>query len=60
MNAYFETLTCSPFGGLNETCELGQRPVYSIAVKSAADVQAGIKFASEKNVRLVVRSTGIE
>lgn len=60
MNPYFETATCSPFTGKDDACDLGSRAVYSIAVRSAADVQAGLTFARENNIRLVVKSTGID
>lgn len=60
MNPYFETATCSPFTAMDAACDLGSRAVYSIAVASAADVQAGLTFARENNIRVVVRSTGIE
>jgi D-arabinose 1-dehydrogenase-like Zn-dependent alcohol dehydrogenase len=60
MNPYFYNLTCSPFTPKDQVCELGERAVYSINVSSAADVQAGLKFAREKNVRLVVKNTGLE
>ena len=60
MDPYFQNLTCSPFTPVNDTCMLGERAVYSIDVWTFADVQAGLSFAHEKNVRLVIKSTGIE
>lgn len=60
LNPYFQNLTCSPFTPISRPCELGDRPVYAINVSGPADVQAGLRFAREKNVRLVVKSTGIE
>ena len=33
---------------------------YSINVTSAGDVAAGVKFAQEKNIRLVIKNTGHE
>lgn len=60
MNPYYQNLTCSPFTPREQPCELGDRPVYSIKVSGAADVQAGLRFAKDNNIRLVVRSTGIE
>ncbi|KAJ6157306.1 isoamyl alcohol oxidase [Penicillium chermesinum] len=39
-------------------CELGVAPAYSIKATNADDVAAGIKFAKEHNVRLVVKLTG--
>jgi FAD/FMN-containing dehydrogenase len=37
---------------------LGNLPNYAINVSSAADVVAGIKFAKDSNIRLVVKNTG--
>ncbi|KOS18154.1 6-hydroxy-D-nicotine oxidase [Escovopsis weberi] len=44
----------------SQPCELGERASYSINVTGASDVQAGLKFARDHNVRLVTRSTGID
>lgn len=60
LNPYFQSLTCSPFTPADDACELGERAVYSIDVRQAEDVQAGFEFARKKNVRLVVKNTGIE
>ncbi|KAJ4417400.1 hypothetical protein N0V82_006167 [Gnomoniopsis sp. IMI 355080] len=42
----------------NGTCELGNLVSYSISVSGAEDVVAGINFARDNNVRLVVKNTG--
>ncbi|OJJ47555.1 hypothetical protein ASPZODRAFT_15006 [Penicilliopsis zonata CBS 506.65] len=53
--------TCPP---INTTvaaypiCDLGTAPVYTINATEAADVAAGIKFAKENNIRLVIKNTG--
>lgn len=60
MNPYFSNLTCSPFTPVDTPCELGERAVYSINVSGPADVQAGFKFARKNNVRLVVKTTGLD
>lgn len=39
-------------------CELGNSPSYTIKAKDANDVAAGIKFAKENNIRLVIKYTG--
>lgn len=57
---YFQNQSCTPFTAPEVPCELGNRPVYSINVTGAADVQAGMKFATEKNIRLSVMNTGLE
>lgn len=53
MNPYFYNLTCSPFTSAEQPCELGERAVYSINVSTPADVQAGLEFVREHDVRLV-------
>lgn len=40
------------------TCDLGQAPVYTVNATEVRHVQEGVRFAREKNLRLVVRSTG--
>jgi hypothetical protein len=60
MNAYYQNQSCDPFTDVSRPCELGNYAVYSINVSSADDVLAGISFAKEKNVRLVVKTTGHE
>ncbi|KAI1824147.1 FAD binding domain-containing protein [Xylaria intraflava] len=59
-NPYWQNGTCSPFTAPEIPCELGNRAVYSINVTGPADVRAGLEFASEKNIRVVVRNTGID
>jgi hypothetical protein len=59
--SYPATPSCAP---INTTlpsyplCELGAAPAYSINATSATDVSAGIRFAKENNVRLVIKNTG--
>ncbi|KAL5116713.1 hypothetical protein ACEQ8H_005325 [Pleosporales sp. CAS-2024a] len=60
MNPYFQNVTCSAFTPANDTCTLGARAVYSIDVRQASHVQAGLQFARQKNIRIVVKSTGID
>ncbi|KAL3473531.1 FAD-binding domain-containing protein [Aspergillus californicus] len=53
--------TCPPINATipgYPTCELGNSPLYSIAATTASDVAAGVKFARENNVRLVIKNTG--
>jgi hypothetical protein len=42
----------------NETCGLGDLPVYTVNATTTVDVVAGINFARTHNLRLVVRNTG--
>ncbi|KAI6754910.1 hypothetical protein HG530_012662 [Fusarium avenaceum] len=60
MNPYVENLTCSPFTSASLPCTLGNRPDYAVSVTGAADIQAGLVFARENKVRLVIKSTGID
>ncbi|KAF1948736.1 FAD-binding domain-containing protein [Byssothecium circinans] len=56
-NPYWLNNSCSPFsqdGG----CVNGNIAEYSINVTNADDVAAGVKFAQEKNIRLVIKNTG--
>lgn len=39
-------------------CSLGGSPVYTVNATTVEDVVAGVNFAREKNLRLVVRNTG--
>ncbi|KAI0023855.1 hypothetical protein F4780DRAFT_769105 [Xylariomycetidae sp. FL0641] len=52
--------TVSPAGTPSDgkTCNQGSVPSYSITVKSAADVSAGIKFAKANGVELSVKNSG--
>ncbi|KAK3689262.1 putative FAD-dependent isoamyl alcohol oxidase [Podospora appendiculata] len=58
MNGYYQNQSCDPFTSTSQPCVLGNYAVYSINVTGADDVVAGIKFAKEKNIRLVVKTTG--
>ena len=40
------------------TCSIGDQPRYTINATEIADVAAGINFARQRNIRLVVRNTG--
>lgn len=51
---------CDPYPPLNKTCELGKYVSYSINVEGPDDVVAGIDFAKENDVRLVIKNTGHE
>jgi hypothetical protein len=60
MNPFFQAQSCDPFTSVNQTCTLGNYASYSINVTGADDVRAGLKFAQDNNVRLVIRNTGHE
>jgi len=50
--------SCDPFSARSTPCFLGNYVRYAINVSVPADISAGIKFAKQHNVRLVVRNTG--
>lgn len=60
MNPYYQNQSCDPFTPADQACELGNYVSYSINVSGADDVIAGIRFAEDNNVRLVIKNTGHE
>ena len=58
MNPLFQS--CGAFDPRNATCTLGVYPNYSINVSSAQDVIAGLQFARQYDIRLVIKNTGHE
>lgn len=52
--------SCAPINASigNPICDLGNSPVYSIDATQSEHVAAGIKFAKDNNVRLVIKNTG--
>jgi hypothetical protein len=58
---YPVSVTCPPINAsiaAYPLCQLGAVPVYTINATKANDVSAGIKFAKQNNLRLVVKNTG--
>lgn len=56
-----DDLTCPPVippAGSGNNCTIGNQPRYAVNATSPQHVAAGIKFAGEHNVRLVVKTTG--
>ncbi len=58
MFPYFQGNSCSPYIPETTSCTLGNVVDYSINVTSAENVLAGIKFAQEANIRLIIKNTG--
>jgi FAD/FMN-containing dehydrogenase len=58
MAPFFANRSCDPFTERSAQCELGTYVQYSVNVSCAAEVAAGIKFANDRNIRLVIRNTG--
>ncbi|KAI0439615.1 FAD-binding domain-containing protein [Xylaria telfairii] len=55
---WFQNQSCTPFEGEKSPCKLGNYASYSINVTSSKDIVAGVQFAKQNNVRLVVKNTG--
>ncbi|KAK8030290.1 hypothetical protein PG990_000024 [Apiospora arundinis] len=55
---YFTNDTCRPTSNPSGSCTLGFYGIYVLMAKSQSHVKAGIDFAREKNLRLVIRNTG--
>lgn len=58
MAPFFANRSCDPFTDKSDPCVLGTYVQYTVNVSNADDVSAGIKFADERNIRLVIRNTG--
>ncbi|KAB5588743.1 hypothetical protein CTheo_7820 [Ceratobasidium theobromae] len=54
----WESMGCDIDTPRNVTCAQGFVPVYSVAAESASDVSKAVKFASQHNLRLVIKNTG--
>ncbi|KAI1389103.1 FAD/FMN-containing isoamyl alcohol oxidase MreA [Hypoxylon trugodes] len=54
----FSNNSCNPFLGPETPCTIGYLVVYAINATSVEDIQAGLQFAKENNIRLVIRNTG--
>ncbi|KAJ5794907.1 hypothetical protein N7457_001506, partial [Penicillium paradoxum] len=58
MAPFFANATCDPFHDVSKPCELGNYVRYSVDVRTAAQISSTVKFATEHNIRLVIRNTG--
>lgn len=58
MAPFFANQSCDPFTERSAQCVLGNYIQYAVNVSAAADVSAGIKFANDRSIRLVIRNTG--
>lgn len=52
----FVNQSCDPFLPRSADCVVGSYVTYSIKVDGPSDITAGIKFASDNNIRLVIRT----
>ncbi|KAJ4385949.1 hypothetical protein N0V85_007952 [Neurospora sp. IMI 360204] len=55
---YFTNDTCRPTSNPSDPCTLGSYGVYVIMATKASHIQAGVNFARQNNLRLIVRNTG--
>jgi FAD/FMN-containing dehydrogenase len=53
-----ENNSCNPFLPKPAPCTLGNDVSYSVKVRDVTDIETTIAFASERNIRLVIRGTG--
>lgn len=58
MAAYQQNASCNPYTSKDSPCLQGNYVEYAIEVHEAADVVAGVKFAQDNNIRLVIKNTG--
>lgn len=60
MAPFFANKSCDPFTPESTPCILGNYVDYAINVSQVSDISNGIAFATEHNIRLVIRNTGHE
>jgi hypothetical protein len=58
MAPFFANRSCDPFTDRSAGCVLGTYVQYTVNVSCVADVAAGIRWANDRNIRLVIRNTG--
>ncbi|MCJ1396147.1 hypothetical protein MMC18_009036 [Xylographa bjoerkii] len=58
MSPFFQNASCDPWTPKELPCTLGNEVNYSVNVSTPQDVAEGLKFAREKNVRVVIKNTG--
>lgn len=51
-------MTCAPTDDPNSPCSIGRLPVYTIDATKPEHVQAGVNWARNNNIRLVIHNTG--
>lgn len=55
---YFTNDTCRPTQNAAGSCTLGFYGLYTIEAKTKEHIKAGVDFARENNLRLIIRNTG--
>lgn len=59
MSAPFSNRSCDPFAG-SIGCKIGSYVEYTVNVSSVNHVVSALQFATEHNIRFVVRNSGHE
>ncbi|KAI0160811.1 FAD-binding domain-containing protein [Xylariaceae sp. FL1272] len=54
----FSNNSCNPFLSPDTPCTIGSHPIYTVNATETADFQAAVRFATDHNIRLVIRNTG--
>lgn len=60
MQTYFTSFSCHPWTDRASACKLGNYAAYAVKVRDSSDVVKAVKFAKDKNLRLVIKNTGHE
>ncbi|KAF7879033.1 hypothetical protein EAF04_000233 [Stromatinia cepivora] len=58
MAPFFANMSCDPFTPRDAQCIIGTYVPYAVNASCVADYQATLAFATENNIRLVIRNTG--
>lgn len=58
MAPLFMNNSCSPFSGPEAPCAIGNEPWFTVNATTGEHFQKTIQFATEANIRLVIRNTG--
>jgi len=60
MAPFFANMSCDPFLPESARCIIGTYVSYAVDVSEVSDVAKTIRFATQHNIRLVIRNTGHE
>ncbi|EUC29960.1 hypothetical protein COCCADRAFT_7910 [Bipolaris zeicola 26-R-13] len=58
MAPFFANQSCDPFQPRDRPCELGNYVRYAVNASGPLDIQNAVNYATQKNIRLVIRNTG--
>ena len=58
MAPFFANGTCDPFHPISKPCELGNYVRYAVNVSTPAEISKAVRFATDNNIRVVIRNTG--